>query len=747
MILSIGMAIYEIFQPAVTIFAVSIVFCTLCATAAAYYLYRKQYLLRKKLEKELSERRQAEELLQESHKQFQSVMDSLDSLIYVADMKTYEILMLNRYGRERWGDIIGRTCWQTLQSGQTGPCPFCTNAQLLLPDGEPAEPVVWVFQNTANQRWYECRDQAIRWPDGRLVRMEIATDVTDRKRAEEALFQSEATLRIIFESSPMMMGIVELTDHDEIIHLYDNPATARFFKRDYGSTGGKPAGNLGAPSAAIQQWVEQYRRSQQQRRPVRFEYTHPTPDRTLWLSATVSMIGPGASGRMRFSYLAEDITERKEMEETIRHQAFYDPLTDLPNRRLFVEHLALEMAQARRNDRKLAVLFLDLDRFKNINDSLGHEAGDKTLQIVGRRLKTSVRESDRVARIGGDEFNILISDIDSPEESAVSANKILAAFKEPVTINSHELHVTTSIGVSIFPDDGHDVEDMMKKADLAMYHAKDRGRNNFQFYDPAMNDKIRERLSSEYHLRQAIQRGELLVYYQPQVDIATRRVSSVEALVRWQHPALGLLLPFRFLPLAEETGLILAIDSWVLRTACEQNRKWQQAGYRPLRISVNLSARQFQQPNFAEAILETLKETELDPHLLDIEITENIAMHDVVSSITDLTRLTDFGVGLSIDDFGIGYSSLSWLRKLPIHKLKIDKSFIRDIKETPDNMDIINSIITLAHSLKLKALAEGVESEDEVAFLQSSGCDEIQGHVFSKAVSANDLESLMRKAA
>ncbi len=696
---------------------------------------------------DITERKNSAEALQIVQKQFQAVMDNLDAVVYVADMTTYEILMLNRYGREKFGDIVGQTCWRTLQSGQTVPCSFCTNPRLLLPTGEPAAPVVWEIQNTSTQRWFECHDQAIHWPDGpshgRFVRMEIATDITERKRAEAALFQSEATLRSFYETSPLMMGIVELAENDEIIHLYDNPATALFFNLDYKNTEGRPASDFGTSSETIRRWVEAYRQSEQQRQPVRFEYTHQTSGGPLWLSATVSMIGPGTSGHMQFSYIVEDSTERKKMEETIRYQALYDPVTDLPNRRLFVEYLTLEMAQARRNDRKLAVMFLDLDHFKNINDTLGHEFGDKTLQAVGRRLKSCLRESDRVARIGGDEFNVLVSDIHSPEESAISAKKILETFRAPLLLDNHELHVSTSVGISIFPDDGHEIDDLMKNADLAMYHAKGKGRNNFQFYNPAMNDKIRERRSSEQSLRLALQRGELLANYQPQVDIARGTMSCIEALVRWQHPTLGLLPPVSFLPMAEETGLILSIDSWMLHTVCEQNRAWQHAGFPPMCISVNLSARLIQQPNFSETILRILKEADLSPELLDLEITENIAMHDVVSSKADFTRLADFGVKLSIDDFGTGYSSLSLLSKLPIHKLKIDKSFIRGITEMADNKALINAIIALAHNLKLKVVAEGVENEDEVAFLRSSGCDELQGYIFSKAVSAKELEPFM----
>ena len=437
--------------------------------------------------------------------------------------------------------------------------------------------------------------------------------------------------------------------------------------------------------------------------------------------------------------IMRDISQRKQMEETIRHQAFYDPLTDLANRRLFVEHLTLEMAHAHRNNKKLAVFFLDLDNFKTINDKLGHPVGDELLKDVALRLRSCIRASDLAARFGGDEFNILMYDITDPEETAISASKILSVFNQPFMISGHELQVSTSIGISIYPDDGKDADDLLKHADMAMYHSKERGRNTFQFYAPAMNVRTLERASLEYRLRRSIDLGELLVYYQPQVDIVTRRVTCVEALIRWQHPTLGLLNPARFLPLAEESGLILSLDSWMLRTACAQNKAWQQAGFPPVCVSVNLSARQFQQPDFAEKVSEILTETGLSPRYLDLEITENTVMHDIEMNITNLTRLTDMGVSFVIDDFGTGYTSLGWLRKLPIEKLKIDKSFMKGIEGANGNRTIINAIIALAHNLKLKVVAEGVETEDEVSFLRSSGCDEMQGHVFSRAVSAEEV--------
>jgi diguanylate cyclase (GGDEF)-like protein/PAS domain S-box-containing protein len=441
--------------------------------------------------------------------------------------------------------------------------------------------------------------------------------------------------------------------------------------------------------------------------------------------------------------IIRDITKRKQMEETIRHQALYDPLTDLPNRRLFVEYLTLEMAEARRNRRKLAVLFLDLDHFKIINDTLGHETGDKLLKEVAQRLKSCIRESDRAARLGGDEFNILLSDITYPEEAVIIVRKILEACNEAYIISGHELKIAFSIGISIYPDDGQHVEDLISNSDTAMYQAKERGRNTFRFYDPAMNVRTLDRALLEHTLRKSIERGELVIHYQPQVVIATGQITCVEALVRWRHPTLGLLPPASFLPLAEEAGLIVSIDSWMLRTACAQNKAWQQAGLPPLCVSVNLSAKQFRQPDLAETVSAVLRECDLKPQHLALEITENTAMYDIESSKANLLRLADIGVGFSIDDFGTGYTSLGWFRKLPIQKLKIDKSLIKDIGEESCNRDIISAIIALAHTLKLKVVAEGVESEAEAAFLRSSGCDEMQGFVFSRAVTAEELMTLI----
>ena len=439
----------------------------------------------------------------------------------------------------------------------------------------------------------------------------------------------------------------------------------------------------------------------------------------------------------------QDITERKLLEEAIRYQANHDLLTGLPNRVLFMEHLSRGIAQAGRNRTHLAVMFLDLDRFKNINDSLGHSAGDYLLKQVAVRLSSHVRESDTVARLGGDEFILLLPDIAHTEYADTVARKILSLFRMPFRIEGNEVYVSPSMGVSLYPDDSEYAEELIKNADIAMYHAKEQGRGNYQFYSPAMNIRTLERMILENSLRQTLERGELVVYYQPQVESVTRRVVSAEALVRWQHPDLGLLNPFQFLPIAEETGLIMPLDEWVLRTACAQVREWQDEGFPAIGITVNLSARQFQQPGLTEMLFRVMKETDLDPSCLWLEITEGVAMKDIGLTLRNLEKLTERGVRFCIDDFGTGYSSLSYLKRLPVQKVKIDKSFVTHLAESCDDRAIITAVITLAHSLRMGVVAEGVETEEQLEILRSVGCDEIQGFLFGKPVPAEIFKELL----
>lgn len=434
-----------------------------------------------------------------------------------------------------------------------------------------------------------------------------------------------------------------------------------------------------------------------------------------------------------------DITERKQMEETIKHHAFHDALTGLPNRLLFLDHLILALKQASRDHHMVAVMYLDLDNFKEINDSLGHAAGDELLTAVAQRLKTCLRDSDTITRIGGDEYSILLSKADSEDDVTMITKKVALACNQPFVIDHHSIHTSVSIGISLYPSDGKDPEALIKNADLAMYAAKKQGKNNFQFYNPAMNTRALERMKLKNSMRRGIKSGELVLYYQPQVTLNSGKIRYAEALVRWQNPEKGLLAPMQFIPLAEESGLISEIDQWVLRTACMQNREWQKAGHTDLCIMVNLSTCNILRPDFIETVSDILAETGLPPQSLGIEITEGTAMQDIEQTIPFLTKLADTGVRFCIDDFGLGYSSLNYLKKLPVQMLKIDKSFIIGLQSDPDYKTITNAIINLAHGLKLKVVAEGVENEDQLAFLQSLRCDEAQGFHFSKPVPADEF--------
>lgn len=432
----------------------------------------------------------------------------------------------------------------------------------------------------------------------------------------------------------------------------------------------------------------------------------------------------------------------KKMDDEIRHLAYHDALTGLPNRRLFNSLVDHELAQSIRHNKKMAIFFLDLDRFKDINDTLGHEAGDELLKEVSYRLKSTIRACDTIARIGGDEFNIILADIDHVEVIADIAQKIVECFRNSFMIAGHELHMTTSIGISICPDDGEEIDTLLSYADIAMYHAKKEGRNTYQFFDPETNNRTIERMRMNNLLLHSVERGELAVHYQPHIDIETKDIVGAEALVRWQHPAMGLLDAAEFIPLAEETGFVASIDEWVLRTVCKQVKLWQEVGL-SICITVNLSARQLQSPQLVDKLTQIFDETGVQPGCLHLEITETVAMHNIERTAERLKVLYEMGVRFYIDDFGTGYSSLNYLKRLPIECLKIDKSFIRDIADDADGRTIISAVTALAHKMRLKVIAEGVETQEQFSFLRFAGCDEVQGFLFSKAVPAENFSELI----
>ncbi|MGF1673592.1 MAG: putative bifunctional diguanylate cyclase/phosphodiesterase, partial [Rivularia sp. (in: cyanobacteria)] len=442
-----------------------------------------------------------------------------------------------------------------------------------------------------------------------------------------------------------------------------------------------------------------------------------------------------------------DISERFQAEATINHQASHDLLTNLPNRMQFNLRLLESLIKANQSNSKLAVCFLDLDRFKTINETLGHGIGDKLLKSVAHRLNKCLRCRDIVARWGGDEFTLLLSDINGVRDAARVAEEVLTALKPGFLIDNHLLHISASIGIAVYPNHGKDGETLIKNADAALNRAKSQGRNHYQIYNSAINSQASELLSLENSLHYALERNEFRLYYQPQVDVTTGEICKFEALLRWEHPKYGLISPSKFIPIAEETGLIIPISEWVLRTACVQNKIWQNLlGLSSVGVAVNLSARQFQQLNLVNTVRRILTETKLSPQYLELEITESAAMQNVEFSKEILTQLHDMGVSISIDDFGTGYCSFNYLKQFPIHCLKIDRSFVRDLTNDTNDAAIITAMIALAHGLNLSVVAEGVETEEQRNLLRILECEIIQGNLFSPAVCAQQATELLLKS-
>lgn len=424
--------------------------------------------------------------------------------------------------------------------------------------------------------------------------------------------------------------------------------------------------------------------------------------------------------------------------------AHYDSLTTLPNRRMFGSLLERGIANAERYQKQLAVLFIDLDRFKNINDTMGHAAGDVLLTEVAQRLKGCVRASDTVARLGGDEFVILLAEVGSDADAGRVAQNVLAAILKPLLLLGQEYRVTASMGISVYPAGGEDEQTLMKNADVAMYRAKEDGKNNYKFYSASMNAHSFERLALESSLRLALERSEFTLHYQPKLTLGVDEITGMEALLRWQHPALGMVPPLKFISIAEETGLIVPIGKWVVRTACLQNVAWQRDGLPHLCMAVNLSPRQFSDNNLIQDIAAALDESGMDPTLLELEITEGMLMHDIERAMTTLSVLRGMGVKLAIDDFGTGYSSLSQLKRFPVNTIKVDRSFVRDLESNADDRGIAQAIVSMGKSLCLTVVAEGVETKSQLEFLRQQGCDEFQGFLFSKAVPADEFADLLR---
>ncbi len=462
-----------------------------------------------------------------------------------------------------------------------------------------------------------------------------------------------------------------------------------------------------------------------------------------WL--TITAIGEQDSPDLKYLAIFNDITHLLSKNGHIQNHAYYDSLTGLPNRLLLHDRLEFILNHARNKKRIVAVMLLDVIRFKMINDTFGYSAGDSLLQILGNRLVSCLRDVDSVFRSGDDVFAIILDDINQPDDASKVAQRIIDACSRPFNLADHELYVTLSIGISIFPSDSQEHEGLLKNAEDAMIRAKDLGINNYQHYKPAMNNSAAEHLTLEHNLRKALLQEEFVVYYQPQVNLETGKISGTEALVRWIHPELGMISPGQFIPIAEENGLIIPIGEWVLRTSCKQMVLWNNEFGANITISVNLSARQFLQQDIVEKVRSILEETGLHPRHLELEITESLGMKNPELTLRTLQELKDMGIHISIDDFGTGYSSLSYLKRFPIDTLKIDRSFVLDIQTDPNDAAIVLAIIALAHSMHLKVIAEGVEKEEQATFLRHHHCEEMQGYLFSRPVPAEEFKTLLLK--
>jgi diguanylate cyclase (GGDEF)-like protein/PAS domain S-box-containing protein len=566
----------------------------------------------------------------------------------------------------------------------------------------------------------------------------ITQDINARKLAEFAVQRSEQRFRNLVELSSDWYW--EL-DAELRFSAFGGRGMSRRVEQSL--HGRLPWETVGAESDNVKVELRALLERREPFRDFEYSYTDRRGERRH-VSASAEPLRDAAGRFAGYRGVSRDITPRKQAEARIQYLATHDSLTGLPNRVMFGELLNHVLATARRNQRKFAVLFIDLDRFKFINDSLGHEAGDALLREVSRRLKECLRASDIVARLGGDEFVMLVQDLHNSEQAGAIARKVMSAVIKPLDINGQECRVTASIGISVFPDDALDETSLMTHADLAMYHAKEEGKNNFQFYDGRLETMSLERLTLETQLRRAIERNELSLHYQAKLDLANNVIAGVEALLRWTSSELGAVSPAKFIPLAEESGLILSIGKWVLRTACAQCVQWQRAGLPPVGVSVNLSPRQLNDPELLDAVRSALADSGLAPHLLELEVTESSVMHNVERALEVLSALKAMGVRLAIDDFGTGYSSLAQLKRFPIDTLKVDRSFIRELPSDSEDKAIAEAIIAMGKTLSLTVVAEGVETREQQDFLRERACDQMQGFYFSKPVSAADFAELLR---
>ena len=696
------------------------------------------------IKQDITERMRAQDAVVESERRYRSLFENmLEGFAYCQMLfddrghpQDFVYLEVNGSFEKLTGlkDVVGRKFSEVVPGGERSQPELIERYSRVALTGEPAR---FETEVAGLRMWFSVSAYAA----GNGCFIATFDNITERKQAEEALRQAEEKYRAIFEDA--VVAIFQSTPDGR--YTIANPAMARMLGYD------SPEELVTSITDISQQvYVDPKSRGEFKRLLTKqgtvsdFECQIYRKDGSkMWISANARAVFK-AGVLVGYDGMNEDITDRKVAEERVQYLAYYDALTDVPNRTLLQDRLSKALASARRQKDKVALLFLDLDRFKNINDSLGHALGDFLLQKVGERLKRWAREQDTVARLGGDEFLIVLTRIRDVADAAVAAERLMAAMTNEFIVQGNPLSISCSLGISIFPDHGESGEILIKNADAAMYSAKEKGRNNFRFFTEKMNAEVEERLTLENSLRLALERNELFLVYQPQMDMATGNIIGLEALLRWQHPELGLVPPDRFIRIAENSGLIMPIGEWVLRTACSQTRKWQDEGHAAVSVAVNVSAVQFRQEDFCNLIRRVLQETGLAPQYLELELTESLLLANADVTLSVLQELKAMGLTLAIDDFGTGYSSFSYLRQFRVSKLKVDRSFVRDVAVNPDDAAITSGIISMAKSLNLKVIAEGVETEAQMSFLRAHQCDEIQGYYFSKPLTVDKVADKLR---
>jgi PAS domain S-box-containing protein len=574
------------------------------------------------------------------------------------------------------------------------------------------------------------------------------------RKTEESLDEKTTSLHNILRSSRDMAIVV--TDNNLNIKYY-NPRAETLFGHKTGDAVGKSFIEIHPEDTKGHSQLEKAIKIIREHGKYKYTIEQHHDDEIRYTRMRASTVLDKDEKLVGYMFFAQDITARRRAQEQIHYLAYFDSLTGLPNRTFYQELVPRALEQAKRRHTLLAVLFIDLDNFKRINDSFSHKTGDLLLKQAAERLLKSLRSSDYIARselvrgdetvsrLGGDEFLVLLTDIKDIQDVARVSRRLLKDFSQPFDLIGQEVVMSASIGISIFPEDGENHECLLKNADIAMYHAKDKGKNNYQFYSDTMNVETFERLALENDLRRALEWNEFQLYYQPKVHAPEGKIIGVEALIRWNHPHMGVVTPNQFIQLAEETGLIVPIGEWVLQQACLQHRAWLDAGFHPIKVAVNLSSRQFEKKQLAQVVQQALSNAGMDPRYLELEITESLIMQNLEEAIKILDQLKSKGIEILIDDFGKGYSSLNYLRRIPLDALKIDRSFVMNIITNPDDAAIVKAIIAMAHNLQLKVIAEGIETEEQMALLQKHGCHEMQGYLWSKPLDADEITKLLIK--